>query len=100
MSALAYFWTFDIWGVDRHGAVDILMMPQLEYVTSPTCVGLGYVGRIQAWAALGSVGRPREAAGDAMGGNALRYREKLIPIPQCQPIKANRSFVPKKTLTF
>ena len=46
MSALAYFWTFDIWGVDRHGAVDILMMPQLEYVTSPTCVGLGYVGRI------------------------------------------------------
>ena len=47
MSALAYFWTFDIWSVDRHGAVDILMMPQqLEYVTSPTCVGLGYVGRI------------------------------------------------------
>ena len=46
--------------------------------------------------ALGNVGRPREAAGDAMGGNALRYREKLIPIPQCQPIKevvcAKKSF--------
>ena len=50
--------------------------------------------------ALGSVGRPREAAGDAMGGNALRYREKLIPIPQCQPIKANRSFVSKKNFNF
>ena len=50
--------------------------------------------------ALGNVGRPREAAGDAMGGNALRYREKLIPIPQCQPIKANRSFVPKKLKLF
>ena len=36
----------DMWAEDRHGAVDILMMPQLEYVTSPTCVGLGYVGRI------------------------------------------------------
>ena len=33
-------------GVDKHEAVDILMMPQLEYVTSPSFVGLGYVGRI------------------------------------------------------
>ena len=35
-----------MWGVYKHGADNILMMPQLEYVTSPTCVGLGYVGRI------------------------------------------------------